>query len=165
MPPGAPGMNVGAARASGRWGIIHLTLEPTGAHGGLTGTPPWTVALFCRADEQSSRQATAIVIDRRPLPHALIAQDPKAASAAGLVEASVLQVMEPFEFVSQMQNAALEVSYHQVIRRRTGQSLSGLLFESFVPPFKISNMIRFRHGSLRNYASGSKKQSGRATGG
>jgi len=85
-------------------------------------------------------------------------KDPKAASAAGLVEASVLYrlVMEPFEFVSQMQNAALEVSYHQVIRRRTGQSLSGLLFESFVPPFKISNMIRFRHGSLRNYASGSK---------
>jgi hypothetical protein len=32
-----------------------------------------------------------------------------------------------------------------------------------VPPFKISNMIRFRHGSLRNYASGSKKKSGRAT--
>ena len=47
-----------------------------------------------------------------------------------------------------------EVSYHQVIRRRTGQSLSGLLFESFVPPFKISNMIKFRHGSLRNYACG-----------
>jgi len=67
-------------------------------------------------------------------------------------------VMEPFEFVSQMQNAALDVSYHQVIRLRTGQSLSGLLFESFVPPFKISNMIRFRHGSLRNYASGSKKR-------
>ncbi len=82
-------------------------------------------------------------------------------SAAGLVEASVRyrSVMEPFEFVSQMQNAALEISYHQVIRRRTGQSLSGLLFKSFVPPFKISNMIRFRHGSLRNYASGSKKQS------
>ncbi len=77
----------------------------------------------------------------------------------------MLQVMEPFEFVSQMQNAALEVSYHQVIRRRTGQSLSGLLFESFVPPFKISNKIRFRHGSFRNYASGSKEQSGRATGG
>jgi hypothetical protein len=69
-------------------------------------------------------------------------------------------VMEPFEFVSQMQNAALEVSYHQVIRRRTGQSLSGLLFESFVPPFKISNMIRFRHGSLRNYASVRKRRAG-----
>ncbi len=97
----------------------------------------------------------------------LIAQDPEAASAAGLVEASVLYrlVMEPFEFISQMQNAALEVSYHQVIRRRMGQSLSSLLFESFVPPFKISNMIRFRHGSLRHYASGSKEQSGRATGG
>jgi len=67
-------------------------------------------------------------------------------------------VMEPFEFVSQMQNATLEVSYHQVIRRRAGQSLSGLLFESFVPPFKISNMIRFCHGSFRNYASGSKKE-------
>jgi len=76
----------------------------------------------------------------------------------------VLQVMEPFEFISEMQNAALEVSYHQVIRRRTGQSLSGLLFEGFLPPFKISNMIRFRHGSLRNYASGSKRKSGRATG-
>ena len=74
-------------------------------------------------------------------------------------------VMEPFEFVSQMQNAALEVSYHQVIRRRTGQSLSGLLFESFVPPFKISNMIRFRHGSLSKLCINSKEQSGRATGG
>jgi hypothetical protein len=70
--------------------------------------------------------------------------------------------MEPFEFISKMQNAAFEVSYHKVIRRRTGQSLSGLLFESFVPPFKISHMIRFRHGSLRNYASGLKKKSGRA---
>jgi len=88
------------------------------------------------------------------------------ASAAGLVVASVLNrlVMEPFEFVSQVQNAALEISYHQVIRRRAGQSLSGLLFEGFLTPFKISNMIRFRHGSFRNYASGSKEQSGRATG-
>jgi len=88
------------------------------------------------------------------------AVDPKAASAAGLFEASVPYrlVMEPFEFVSQMQNAALEVSYHQVIRRRAGQSLSGLLFEGFLPPFKISNMIRFRHGSLRIHAPGSKKE-------
>ena len=127
--------------------------------------------LLLPPDEQRSRPATAIVIGRRPLPHEwqLIAQDPnpKTASAAGLVEASFLNrlLTEAFEFISQMQNAALEVSYHQVIRRRTGQSLSGLLFESFVPPFKISNMIRFRHGSFRNHASGSKEQSGRATGG
>ncbi len=66
-------------------------------------------------------------------------------------------VMEPFEFVSQVQNAALEISYHQVIRRRTGQSLSDLLFEGFLSAFKISNVIGFRHDSLRNYASGSKK--------
>ena len=79
---------------------------------------------------------------------------------AGLVEASAFNrlVMEPFEFVSQVQNAALEISYHQVIRRRTGQSLSDLLFEGFLPAFKIGNMIRFRHGS-----SGWKEQSGRAT--
>ena len=83
------------------------------------------------------------------------------------MEASVLNrlLTEAFEFGLQMQNAALKVSYHQVIRRRTGQSLSGLLFEIFLPPFKVGNIVRFRHGSLRNYASGSKKQSGRATGG
>lgn len=60
---------------------------------------------------------------------------------------------EPLEFVPQMQHAALEINYHQVIRRRVSQSVSDLLFEGFVPPFKISNMARFRHDSLRIHAS------------
>ena len=29
-------------------GIIHLTLEPTGAHGGFTVTPPWTLDILPR---------------------------------------------------------------------------------------------------------------------
>ncbi len=60
---------------------------------------------------------------------------------------------EPFEFVSQMQHAALEIDDHQVVRRRMSQSLSDLIFEGFVPPFKMSNMVRSRHGSLRIHAS------------
>ncbi len=54
---------------------------------------------------------------------------------------------EPFKFVSQMQHPALEINDHQVIGRRMSQRLSNLLFEDFVPPFKISNMFRFRHDS------------------
>jgi hypothetical protein len=52
---------------------------------------------------------------------------------------------EPLEFVSQMQHAALEIDDHQVIRRRVSQSLIYLLFEGFLPPFKMNNMIRFCH--------------------
>jgi len=56
---------------------------------------------------------------------------------------------EPFEFVSQMQHAALEIIDHHVIGRRMSQSLSDLLFEGFVPLFKMSNMVWSRHDSLR----------------
>ena len=56
---------------------------------------------------------------------------------------------EPFELecelVSQMQHAALQINDHQVIRRRMSQSVGDLLFDGFVPPFKTSNVIRFRH--------------------
>ncbi len=62
-------------------------------------------------------------------------------------------MMEPLEFVSQVQHAALEINDHHVIRRRVTQSISNLLFEGFVPPFKISNMVRFRHDSVRIRAS------------
>ena len=70
---------------------------------------------------------------------------------------------EPLEFVSQMQHAALEINDHQVIRGRVSQSLSDLFFEGFVPPFKISNMVRSRHESLRIRASYFSKRSGRPT--
>ena len=68
-----------------------------------------------------------------------------------LVEAPVVNRLatEAFDFVAQMQNAALEISYHQVVRRRTGLSLSGLLFESFLPLLKMHNMVRLRHDSLQ----------------
>ena len=72
---------------------------------------------------------------------------------------------EPFEFVSQMQHAALKITDHQVIRRGVSQTFSDLLFEGFVPPFKISNMVWSRHDSLPIHASDfSKTKSGRATG-
>jgi hypothetical protein len=48
---GRAGNSVGAAWVQPQHqgdGVIHLALEPTGAHGGLTGTPPWTVALLPR---------------------------------------------------------------------------------------------------------------------
>ena len=64
---------------------------------------------------------------------------------------------EPLEFVSQMQHAALEINDHQVIRGRVSQSLSDLFFEGFVPPFKISNMVRSRHDYLRIRASNFSK--------
>ena len=87
-----------------------------------------------------------------------------AASAAGLVVASVLNrlVMEPFEFISQMQNAALEVSYHQVIRRRTGQTLRDLFrgfsvavqdqqYDQVSPRFSSKLCIRFEKTERARY--------------
>ncbi len=65
---------------------------------------------------------------------------------------------EPLEFVSQVQHAALEINDHQVIRRRVSQSVSNLLLEGFVPPFKISNMVRFCHDSLGIRASYFRKE-------
>lgn len=73
-------------------------------------------------------------------------------------------MLEPFEFVSQVQHAALEIDDHQVIGRGLSQSLGDLIFEGFVPPFKMSNMIRSRR-ALRIHARISRKmKSGRATG-
>jgi len=48
-----------------------------------------------------------------------------------------------------MQQAAREITDHQVIRRRMSQSLSDLLFEGFLPPFKMSDMVGFCHDSFR----------------
>jgi len=59
---------------------------------------------------------------------------------------------EPLEFISQMQHAALEIGDHHVIGRRMNQSLSDLLLERFLPPFKMNNMIGSRHDSLRVHA-------------
>ncbi len=49
------------------------------------------------------------------------------------------------EFVPQMQHAPLQINDHQVIRRRTSESLSDFFFEGFVPPLKISNVSGLRH--------------------
>ena len=45
------------------------------------------------------------------------------------------------EFVSEIQDAALEIDEHQVISRAMEQSIGNLIFEGFLPPFKISNMF------------------------
>jgi hypothetical protein len=63
-----------------------------------------------------------------------------------------LDVTEPFDFVSQMQIAALEIRDHQIISRAMEQSVANLIFEGLVPPFKINNMGWFRHESLRIHA-------------
>jgi len=52
-----------------------------------------------------------------------------------------------------MQLAAFEINDHQVIRRCMSESLSDLVLEGFVPPFKVSNMVWSRHDSLRIHAS------------
>jgi hypothetical protein len=78
-----------------------------------------------------------------------------------LVEAPVVNRLatETFEFVAQMQNAALEISYHQVISRRTTQSLSGLLFRGL---FAAAQDAQYGQVSPR-FLFEPKKKSGRAT--
>jgi hypothetical protein len=61
-------------------------------------------------------------------------------------------MMEPLDLVSQMQLAALEINDHQVINRAMEQSFDNLIFEGLVPPFKISNMVWFRHVILQLHA-------------
>jgi hypothetical protein len=63
------------------------------------------------------------------------------------VQASVSNrfTTEPFEFVSEVQHAALEISDHRVTSRTIEQSIRNFVFEDFLPPFEIKNMVRFRH--------------------
>jgi hypothetical protein len=53
-----------------------------------------------------------------------------------------------FQFVSEMQNTALEIKDHRVISRAMQRSFGNLIFEGFLPPLKISNMVGFRHDLL-----------------
>ena len=50
-----------------------------------------------------------------------------------------------FQFVPEIQHAALEINDHQVISRAMEQSFGNLIFEGFLPSFKISNMVWFQH--------------------
>ena len=50
-----------------------------------------------------------------------------------------------FEFVSEVQHTSLQINDHQVISRGMSKSSSDLFFESFVPPFKVSNMMGLGH--------------------
>lgn len=53
-----------------------------------------------------------------------------------------------FQFVPEIQHAALEINDHQVISRAMEQSFGNLIFEGFLPSFKISNMVWFQHKFL-----------------
>jgi hypothetical protein len=46
-----------------------------------------------------------------------------------------------FQFASEMQNTTLQIKDHRVISRATEQSFGNLIFEVFLPPFKISNIV------------------------
>ena len=61
-------------------------------------------------------------------------------------------MLEPFEFVPEMQHAELEIHDHRIIGRAMRQRLGNLVFERFLPPFKISNMVGFCHDSPRTGA-------------
>ena len=50
-------------------------------------------------------------------------------------------ITKPFEFFSEMQHAALEISDHRIIVRAMRQSSSNLVFEHLLPAFKIENVI------------------------
>jgi hypothetical protein len=52
---------------------------------------------------------------------------------------------EPFDLVSEMQHAAPEINDHQIISRAMEQRLLNLVFERFLPPFKIGDMVWLRH--------------------
>jgi hypothetical protein len=57
-------------------------------------------------------------------------------------------ITKPFDFFLEMQYAALDISDHRIIGRVMQQSASNLLFEHLLPPFKIKNVIWFRHDSF-----------------
>jgi hypothetical protein len=57
-----------------------------------------------------------------------------------------------FQFVSVMQHTALEINYHRVISSAMQHRFGNLIFENFLPPFKISNMVWLRHDLLRTYS-------------
>ncbi|MGZ5030733.1 MAG: hypothetical protein ACXV8I_09065 [Methylobacter sp.] len=50
-----------------------------------------------------------------------------------------------FQFVSEMQHTALEIKDHRVISSAMEQYFPNLVFQNFLPPFKNSNMVWFRH--------------------
>ena len=57
-----------------------------------------------------------------------------------------------FQFVSEMQNTALQIKDHRIISRAMQRSCGDLIFKGFLPPFKSSNMVWFRHDFLRTYS-------------
>jgi hypothetical protein len=63
-----------------------------------------------------------------------------------------------FQFVSEMQNTALEIKDHRVISRAMQRGFGNLIFEDFLPPFKISNMVWFRHENSKPNAGAYKKE-------
>jgi hypothetical protein len=74
----------------------------------------------------------------------------RAAAAKALVQPSIRNrfITKMLNFLSKMQYAALDISDHRIIGRAMQQSASDLLFEHLLPPFKIKNMVWFRHNSL-----------------
>jgi hypothetical protein len=66
-----------------------------------------------------------------------------------------------FQFVSEMQNTALEIKDHRVISRAMQRSFGNLIFEGFLPAFKINNVVWFQHENSKANA-GDIKKSGRS---
>jgi hypothetical protein len=61
-------------------------------------------------------------------------------------------ITKPFELLFEMQHAALEINDHQVISRAMKQSFGNLIFNGFLPPFQINNMVWFCHDIPRIHA-------------
>jgi hypothetical protein len=59
------------------------------------------------------------------------------------VQASIRNrfITKLFDLFFEMQHAALDVGDHRIIGRVMQQSMSNLLFEHLLPPFKIENMV------------------------
>jgi hypothetical protein len=76
------------------------------------------------------------------------------------VQASIRSrfIAKLLQFVSEMQNTALEIKDHRVISRAMQRSFANLIFEGFLPSFKISNMVWFRHESSKPNAGDCKKE-------
>ena len=76
---------------------------------------------------------------------------PMLGKASALVQAPASSrfMTKPFKLVSENQPTALEIGNQQVITRVLEQSLGKLFFERQLSPFKIRNMIWFRHGMVR----------------
>jgi hypothetical protein len=57
------------------------------------------------------------------------------------------RVMKLLDFISDVQHALPEINDHQILSRAMEQRFLNLMLKCSLPPFKISNVIWFRHDS------------------